>query len=1299
MKKNAFLFFFVFIYQVVYSQCLIPGGKMDTVFPVTNKYNSGDNNDSRVVNTTGASVFSIASGKGMYYVLGDFTSLVANQGSAFVMDSATNKIQNAQKWKINGFVSSAVPDGNGGYYIGGSFTKIGDTTRNFLAQVDSSGQPTSWNLSVNNAVSVLYKKNDTLFIAGAFSQVAARTRYCLALYSISGDTLIGRAGTHPGMSSLTRINSFVIQQDTLIYGGRGSGTLRKYNYKSDSILPWRSAIYEDVSVNFLQFNRDSSALVYFHDYNGQVITCADNKKGTIRYSINISNSYPSIADGGAILGMKVLRDKAYVVGNFEVVLPRTGIFLRKGFFSFDIATGAVTGDDLHLNGFPTFLDIIGGKMFLSGKFTQVNSVGRENFAVLDTGSLAVGGWQLSPSDAIATLAFSGSTAFVAGYFNGITSIHRNGFAAVDSATGAVSYWTADNTLFEEGKRMFIKGDTLFVLGITGRPSSCMVDDFTTAFRIYSLTTGARLTAMGSYSRMDDFIIDGNYLYASMDRQLRRYSLPGLIRDETWGVNYAGAGSDHSPVHLIATVDKIYSVGDNRFIQPCTNLVERQGWFIVYDKKTGYPTNFYSYKGTDPEYDQICFTHALLANDKLYIQGYFSNLNGKPRRNFVCVNVNTGSITDWNPVFTQSGLNAAATHSTSDLKLFNGKIWFGSAAGSNANNTVRFGGIGALDTLTGDLMPPLINCVKLPSVYGFLTTAYLKGINVNDFLFTDRNLVIAGDFDMVNNTMASNLARFALTNGTAPASTGSGISGNSTVYAGTDQYPFYIPGADRTNNTYHWRYTGTGVEIISNGSDTVWLRASDSSATNGQLEVYAINYCGKAPVISKAINIVVPPRPSQPLLLNVSDKCYYSSTARARLVNPPVAGSKITVTLDGTTLAYQPSDSSFQYFIGGVTSIRKHTVSVLYENIRGSTRNDSSFTVLPPVTPLVSISASALSVCSGTTVVFTAVPVSPGSAPVYQWQLNGVNTGNNSTTFSSGNFQNNDQVKFVLNSNAFCATNSSTASNLITLSVGRSFKPIGKAAGPDRVCVNSPFTIIYQPVNTPVGSTVEFWESMDAQGFAARSAQLYNGTPLGFVRPGIGKNSLYRSFFLITPPAGSCGSPASSDTLLTMVEQLGIPSIFFQGNELIVTNPDPAAIYRWQVKGTADVWNDITPAVIALLFTPSSAGTYRLRADKGQCIAYSNEATVRPGQQPAASVGVVLIPNPTTGVLKIDSLQLTDEWITLEIMSYDGKQQLAVFNIENQTSVIIRIDELRNGLYLAVFKRRKGPSLAKLFIKI
>src|SRR4030095_12645281 len=80
-----------------------------------------------------------------------------------------------------------------------------------------------------------------------------------------------------------------------------------------------------------------------------------------------------------------------------------------------------------------------------------------------------------------------------------------------------------------------------------------------------------------------------------------------------------------------------------------------------------------------------------------------------------------------------------------------------------------------------------------------------------------------------------------------------------------------------------------------------------------------------------------------------------------------------------------------------------------------------------VTPTVSIAPDQNPVCQGTTVTFQATGTDGGSAPIYQWQVNGANAGTNSATFSSNTLANGDIVTVTMTSNANCVTTTTVTS--------------------------------------------------------------------------------------------------------------------------------------------------------------------------------------------------------------------------------------------------------------------------------
>jgi hypothetical protein len=101
-------------------------------------------------------------------------------------------------------------------------------------------------------------------------------------------------------------------------------------------------------------------------------------------------------------------------------------------------------------------------------------------------------------------------------------------------------------------------------------------------------------------------------------------------------------------------------------------------------------------------------------------------------------------------------------------------------------------------------------------------------------------------------------------------------------------------------------------------------------------------------------------------------------------------------------------------------------------------NGTIWTPVISITAGVSIVSSPAGImCSGTSITFTSIPINGGSSPSYLWQVNGINTGTNSTnnTYTSTTLNNGDAVTCIMTpSNLSCVTGSTAMSNAITIAM-------------------------------------------------------------------------------------------------------------------------------------------------------------------------------------------------------------------------------------------------------------------------
>ena len=111
-------------------------------------------------------------------------------------------------------------------------------------------------------------------------------------------------------------------------------------------------------------------------------------------------------------------------------------------------------------------------------------------------------------------------------------------------------------------------------------------------------------------------------------------------------------------------------------------------------------------------------------------------------------------------------------------------------------------------------------------------------------------------------------------------------------------------------------------------------------------------------------------------------------------------------------------------------------------------------------PTVNISTANNNICSGSPVTFTATSINGGNNPAYQWQVNAAGVGTNSSTYTSSNLSNGDQVIVTITSNSNCVTIPTAISNIITMAVDQLAIPVITLSGRVYTITNPDVTVVY-----------------------------------------------------------------------------------------------------------------------------------------------------------------------------------------------------------------------------------------------
>ncbi|MBL0105205.1 MAG: T9SS type A sorting domain-containing protein [Bacteroidetes bacterium] len=304
-----------------------------------------------------------------------------------------------------------------------------------------------------------------------------------------------------------------------------------------------------------------------------------------------------------------------------------------------------------------------------------------------------------------------------------------------------------------------------------------------------------------------------------------------------------------------------------------------------------------------------------------------------------------------------------------------------------------------------------------------------------------------------------------------------ISANpgNTICAGTNVTFTASPTNGGTTPSYQWKLNGSNV-----GTNSATY--SNAALVNGDVVTCVLTSnaaCANATATSNSVTMTI----TSGLTPTVSVSANPGSTI--------CAGTNVTFTATGTNGGTTPSyqwklnganvgTNSATYsnasLVGGdaVSCVMTSNASCLTTST--ATSNTVTMTITTGVTPTVSIGASASTICSGTSVTFTASPVNGGTTPSYQWIVNGSNVGTNSNTYSSSSLANGDAVSCVMTSNAGCLTTTTATSNTVTMTVNASVTATVSITANPGSSICSGTSVTFDAIATNGGSTPSYqWQ--------------------------------------------------------------------------------------------------------------------------------------------------------------------------------------------------------------------------------
>lgn len=301
------------------------------------------------------------------------------------------------------------------------------------------------------------------------------------------------------------------------------------------------------------------------------------------------------------------------------------------------------------------------------------------------------------------------------------------------------------------------------------------------------------------------------------------------------------------------------------------------------------------------------------------------------------------------------------------------------------------------------------------------------------------------------------------------------------------------------------------------------------------------------------------------------------------------------------------------------------------NTAGCILESNEIHINATVIPSISISATQDVICSGDSVHFSATALQGGSAPQYQWKINGINVGMNAPSFTTDPLSDNAVVTCELTSNESCVSGSTIQSNTLQISV--------------RPRLSSTIQISASKSFACSGDTVQFTATTSNEGMAPHFQWYLNNTPTGSDSPVFLTNSLRNgdSLYCILQSNAPCFVNAfASSNRVTLPVSSTKPSITLSASDTTICEGEAVNFtttvssasgtinYQWVVNGTVAAGvgsaSFLLPNVVG-----QSAVQCKVLESTG-CSGYSNLVTIIAFPNPTVAFSSDYTSYPSQGVV-------------------------------------------------------------------
>ena len=334
----------------------------------------------------------------------------------------------------------------------------------------------------------------------------------------------------------------------------------------------------------------------------------------------------------------------------------------------------------------------------------------------------------------------------------------------------------------------------------------------------------------------------------------------------------------------------------------------------------------------------------------------------------------------------------------------------------------------------------------------------------------------------------------------------------------------------------WSSSVPGVAAVGSGTGLVTGIAPGAATITYTLGASSVTYM----ITVNALPTIFPITGGGVFCLGYGDRLGLSGSATGINYQLYFSGAPSGSMLAGTG---SPIDMGWHSAYGDYVVTATNSTTGCYDTM-GYVNISISTPINPVLIPIVSVSSSAGdTVCAGTSVIFDALPVNGGTAPLYQWAVNGVVVGSGGPTYTYVP-ANGDIVTSVLTSNAMCAI-PDTAVNDIVITVVAPTAPVVAISAIPGTNITPGETVTFTAIVTGGGTGLTYHWSVN--GVPAAGA-----TSSTFITSGLYNGD---SVTCVVISTGLCG-PLSGSNFVTIHISAGVNNVL-RGNAEFQLFPNPS----------------------------------------------------------------------------------------------------------------------------------------------